>query len=70
MLKPNETCFRRKQITIISEKNVATSKSIYKKYILRKISLKFQNSKTNISCKVAFYIFFVIDWNSLEFRGQ
>ena len=47
-------------------KNVATDK----RYILRKISLKFQNSKSEISCKIAFYIFFVINWNSLELRSQ
>ena len=57
MLKPNETCLRHKQITIFSEKNVATDK----KYILRKISLKFQNSKSNISCEIAFYISFAIN---------
>ena len=45
-------------------KNVATDK----KYNLRKIRLKFQNSKLDISCKIAFHIFFVINWNSLELR--
>ena len=67
MLKPNETCLRRKQITIFSEK---MSQRINKKYTLRKISLKFQNSKYNISCKIAFYIFFVINWNTLQLRTQ
>ena len=38
-------------------KNVATDE----KYILRKMSLKFQNVKFNISCKRTFYIFFVIN---------
>ena len=38
-------------------KNVAT----VKKYILRKMSLKFQDFKYDISCKIAFYIFFVIN---------
>ena len=47
-------------------KNVAT----YKKYILRKMGLKFQNSKYNMSYKIAFYIFFVIKSNSLELRGK
>ena len=35
---------------------------------IRKMSLKFQNSKYDISCKIAFYIFFC--HNSLELRGQ
>ena len=48
------------------KKNVATDK----KFILRKVSLKFQNSKSDISFKVAFYIFFVVHWNSLELQGQ
>ena len=47
-------------------KNVAT----VKKYILRKMSLKFQDFKYDISCKIAFYIFFVINLNPLELRGQ
>ena len=38
-------------------KNVATDE----KYILGKMSLKFQNFKSDISCKLAFYIFFVIN---------
>ena len=46
--------------------NVATDK----KYILRKISMKFQNSKFGIWYKIAFYIVFVINWNSLKLRGQ
>ena len=37
-------------------KNVAADK----KYIVRKMTLKFQNSKSDISCKIAFCIFFVI----------
>ena len=32
--------------------------AIDKKYILRNIGLKFQNCKSIISCKMAFYIFF------------
>ena len=55
MRKPNERCWRCKQNIIISEKNVAADK----KYILRKMGLKLQNSKSNISCKIAFCIFFV-----------
>ena len=47
-------------------KNVVTDQ----KYILKKVSLKFQNSKSDISCKIAFYIFFVINWNSLELQSQ
>ena len=47
-------------------KNVATDE----KYILGKMSLKFQNFKSDISCKLAFYIFFVINWESLELRCQ
>ena len=47
-------------------KNAATDK----KYILRKVSLKFQNSKSDSSYKIAFYIFFILNWNSLELRGQ
>ena len=39
-------------------KNVATNR----KYILRKVSLKFQKSKSDISCKIAFYIFFIINY--------
>ena len=35
-------------------KNVATDK----KHILRKMSLKFQNSKFSISCKIVLYISF------------
>ena len=47
-------------------KNVATDR----KYILRKMSLKFRNFKSDFSCKIPFYIFFVINWNSLEWTGQ
>ena len=36
--------------------NVATEK----KYILRKVGLKFQNPKISISCKLSFSVFFVI----------
>ena len=32
-----------------------------KKYIVRNMTLKFQNSKSEISCKIAFCIFFVIN---------
>ena len=46
MLKPTETCLRFKQIEKKDEK-----------YILRKMSLKFQNIKCDISCKIPFYIF-------------
>ena len=56
MLKPNEICLRWKQITIISEKNFATDE----KYILRKMSWKFENPKFSISNKIGFFIFFVI----------
>ena len=41
---------------INSVKNVPTDK----KYDLRKMSLKIENPKFSISCKIAFYIFFVI----------
>ena len=37
-------------------KKVATDK----KYVLKKMSLKFQNFKFDISCKIAFYIFFCV----------
>ena len=47
-------------------KNVITEKG----NILGKMSLKFQNCKSDISCKIAFYIFFATNWNSLELRGQ
>ena len=46
------------------QKNVATDK----KYILRKMSLKFKDSKSDISCKIKFYIFFIINCNPLELR--
>ena len=66
MLKPNEKYLRCKQIANYFRKNVATDK----KYILRRMNLKFQNSKSDISCKIEFYIFFFINCNSLELRGQ
>ena len=47
-------------------KNVAANN----RYILKKMNLKFQNSKFDISCKISFYIFFAINWDSLERRGQ
>ena len=47
-------------------KNVATNEN----YILRIMSLKFQNFKSDISSKIVFYTFFFIDCNSLELRGQ
>ena len=47
-------------------KNVITEKG----NILGKMSLKFLNCKSDISCKIAFYIFFATNWNSLELRGQ
>ena len=47
-------------------KNVAADKT----YILRKMSLNFQKFRSNISCKIQFCIFFVINWNSLALRGQ
>ena len=50
----------------IFRKSIATDK----KYILRKINLNFQNSTSNMSFKIDFYIFFVINWNSLALRGQ
>ena len=40
----------------IFRENVATDK----KYILRKISLKFQNSESNISFKIAFCKYFLL----------
>ena len=43
-------------------KNVAANK----RYILTKMNLKFQNSKFDILCKISFYIFFAINWDSLE----
>ena len=55
-----------KQITNYFRKNVTTDK----KYILRKMSLNFQNSKSDISYKIKFYIHFVINCNSLRLRGQ
>ena len=36
--------------------------------ILRKISLQFQNLKLSISCKIAFYIFFVIKCETFEVK--
>ena len=56
MLKHLEKYLSGKQITIISEKNVA----IEKKNILKKINLKFRYPKFSISRKIAFYIFSVI----------
>ena len=46
--------------------NFRTIVATDKNYILRKKSLEFRNSKSDISCKIAFYIFSVINWNSLE----
>ena len=39
---------------LFQKKNVTTDK----KYILRKMSLKFQNYKSDISCKIDFSIYF------------
>ena len=36
--------------------------------ILRKMSLQFQNVKLSISCKIAFYIFFVIKCETFEVK--
>lgn len=47
-------------------KNVAADK----KYILRKMDLKSQNPKFNISCKIAFYMLLLKNVKPLEFRGQ
>ena len=47
-------------------KNVAADK----KYILRKMDLKSQNPKFNISCKIAFYMFLSKNVKPLEFRDQ
>ena len=47
-------------------KNVAADK----KHILRKMDLKSQNPKFNISCEIAFYMFLLKNVNPLEFRGQ
>ena len=58
--------FKIKQITNYFRKNVATDK----KYILRKMSLKFQNFKFDFSCKIALHILFVRNWKSLELRVQ
>ena len=44
------------------QKNVATDK----KHILIKMNLKLQNSKSDISCKMEFHIFFVKNCNSLK----
>ena len=66
MQKSNEKYLRCKQITNCFRKNVTTDN----KYILGKISLKFQDSKSDILCKIEFYIFFVINCKSLELRGQ
>ena len=54
MLETNEKCSRCKQVNNYFRKNVATDK----KYIPRKRSLKFQNSKSEISCKIEFCMFF------------
>ena len=49
-----------------NRKNATTDKS----YTLRKMIWKFQKFKYDISYKVAFQIFFVINWNSLELRAK
>ena len=49
-----------------NRKNAATDKS----YTLRKMIWKFQNFKSDISYKIAFHIFFVVNWNSLELRAK
>ena len=41
--------------------NFRKNYAIDKKYILRKMSLKFQNFKSDFSRKIAFFIFFVIN---------
>ena len=46
-------------------KNVAADQ----KYILRKMGLKFQNLKFNISCKIAFCMFLLKHVGLLDFRG-
>ena len=53
MLKSNEKCLRCKQINNYFRKSITTDK----KYILRKMSFKFKNSKSDISCKKEFYVF-------------
>ena len=58
--------FKMQTDNLNSRKNVATDK----KNILKKMSLKFQNSKSDISCKIAFDIFLVINWNVLQLKGQ
>ena len=60
ILKTNEACLRGKQITVIL-KNVATNK----KYILRKMCLKFENPNFRISQKIAFYRFLVTKCETL-----
>ena len=54
MVKPDKNYLRCKQIINFFRKNVASDK----KYILRKMSLNFQNSKCDISCKIEINIFF------------
>ena len=38
------------------------------KYILRKMSLKIHNSKLRDSCKVAFYVLFIIKCETFEVK--
>ena len=52
----------------IDSHNFRKNVAIDEKSILRKMSLKFQNFKPDISCKIALYIYFVTNWNSLEFN--
>ena len=47
-----------------STENVTTDK----KYILRNMGLKFQKPKLNITCKIAFSIFFVIKCETIGFK--
>ena len=47
-------------------RNVATDK----KYVLKKISLKFQNPKYSISCKMVFHLFFVIKCKTFGAKSQ
>ena len=56
MLKPNEKCLKCKQITNYFRKIVTTDKM----YILRKMSLKFQNSKSDISYAKSSFVYFLL----------
>ena len=65
MLKPNETCLKYKQLNIISERMSQQIKTIFWEICVW--SSKTLNPE---SPAIAFYIFFVINWNRLELKGQ